>query len=234
MYRMLKRISILISFLWLVVLSSCNDKKDSVVKEIKPTITSQSSTEEVTTNSDENVILFYGNSLTAGYQLEEKESFPSLIQNKIDSAGLEYTVINGGLSGETTAGGLNRIDWILKQDIDIFVLELGPNDMLRGLNLEATEENLRGILNKVRSKFPDIKLVIAGMLAPPNMGEDYANSFKAIYPKLANEFDAGLIPFLLDGVAGDVDLNLQDRMHPNALGYRIVADNVWEVLEGYL
>lgn len=138
------------------------------------------------------------------------------------------------MSGETTAGGLNRIDWILRQDIDIFVLELGPNDMLRGLNLKATEENLRNILVKVKSKFPDIKFVIAGMMAPPNMGEDYANAFKSIYPKLAEEFDAGLIPFLLDGVAGDVDLNLQDRMHPNALGQRIVANNVWAVLEEYL
>lgn len=233
---MLKRISLLLSFPLIFLLSNCNDKKDTVVKEIKPTTTTQPSTEEKTveTKDEDKVVLFFGDSLTAGYQLEEKESYPSLIQNKIDSAGLKYTVINGGLSGETTAGGLNRIDWILKQNIDVFVLELGPNDMLRGLNLEATEENLRGILTKVKSKFPDIKFIIAGMLAPPNMGEDYANAFKSIYPKLAGEFDAGLIPFLLDGVAGDVDLNLQDRMHPNALGYRIVADNVWAVLEGYL
>lgn len=218
----------------MILLSSCNDKKKDVVTENIPTTITQTSTEEVVVESNEKVILFFGNSLTAGYQLQEEESFPSLIQNKIDSVGLDYAVINGGLSGETTAGGLNRIDWILRQDIDIFVLELGPNDMLRGLNLKATEENLRNILVKVKSKFPDIKFVIAGMMAPPNMGEDYANAFKSIYPKLAEEFDAGLIPFLLDGVAGDVDLNLQDRMHPNALGQRIVANNVWAVLEKYL
>ena len=240
MHKILKRFAIVLSFLSCLVLSSCNDKKVPEVKDINKTtkdISSTNSQNEETANSSNNsekVILFFGNSLTAGYQLEEQESYPSLIQSKIDSLGLNYAVINGGLSGETTAGGLNRIDWILKQQIDVFVLELGPNDMLRGLNLEATESNLRGILTKVKSKFPDIKFVIAGMMAPPNMGEDYGNEFKNIYPKLAEEFDAGLIPFLLDGVAGDVELNLQDRMHPNALGYRIVADNVWKVLEGYL
>lgn len=237
---MLKRFAIVFSFLSLLVLSSCNDNKVSEMKDTNKTTTDISSTKsqdeetDIIVESGEKVILFFGNSLTAGYQLEEQESFPSLIQAKIDSLGHKYTVVNGGLSGETTAGGLNRIDWILRQQIDIFVLELGPNDMLRGLNLEATEENLRGILNKVKSKFPDIKFIIAGMMAPPNMGEDYGDEFKGIYPKLAEEFDAGLIPFLLDGVAGDVELNLQDRMHPNALGYRIVADNVWKVLEGYL
>ena len=124
--------------------------------------------------------MFFGDSLTAGYRLAEEESFPSQIQAKIDSLDLGYTVINGGLSGETTAGGLNRIDWILKQEIDVFVLELGPNDMLRGLDLKATEDNLRGIITKVKDKFPDIKIVIAGMLAPPNMGEQYADEFASI------------------------------------------------------
>jgi len=230
-YKMLKRIRLGLSFLACIILCACNNKQD-IAKTVEKTITQDISDEVV--NSEDKVILFFGDSLTAGYRLAEEESYPSVIQAKIDSLDLGYTVINGGLSGETTAGGLNRIDWILKQDIDVFVLELGPNDMLRGLNLEATEENLRGIIKKVKDKFPDIKLVIAGMLAPPNMGEQYADQFKNIYPKIAKESGAGLIPFLLDGVAGEKELNLEDQMHPNALGYKIVADNVWKVLEEYL
>jgi len=227
----LKRIGLGLSLLVGIILSACNNKQD-IVKTVEKTITQDISDEVI--DSEDKVILFFGNSLTAGYRLAEEESFPSQIQAKIDSLDLAYTVINGGLSGETTAGGLNRIDWILKQDIDVFVLELGPNDMLRGLDLKATEENLKGIINKVKDKFPDIKLVIAGMLAPPNMGEQYAKQFASIYPRLAEDTGARLIPFLLDGVAGEKDLNLEDQMHPNALGYKIVADNVWKVLEGVL
>jgi len=230
-YKMLKRIGLGLSLLTCIILSACNNKQD-IAKTVEKTITQDISDEVI--KSEDKVILFFGNSLTAGYRLAEEESFPSQIQAKIDSLDLDYTVINGGLSGETTAGGLNRIDWILKQDIDVFVLELGPNDMLRGLDLKATEENLKGIIKKVKDKFPDIKLVIAGMLAPPNMGEQYADEFASIYPRIAEESGAGLIPFLLDGVAGEKELNLEDQMHPNALGYRIVADNVWEVLEEYL
>lgn len=180
------------------------------------------------------VILFFGNSLTAGYQLEEEESFPSLIQEKIYSSDLPYTVINAGLSGETSAGGLGRIDWVLKQDIDLFVLELGPNDALRGLDLNETIKNLRGICQRVKDKNPEIPIVIAGMIAPPNMGKTFTDKFAGIYTDLAKEFDAGLIPFLLEGVAGIPDLNLRDGIHPNAEGQKIVAENVWKILEGYL
>jgi acyl-CoA thioesterase-1 len=176
-------------------------------------------------------ILFFGNSLTAGYGLDESESFPSLIQMRIDSIGLPYQVINAGLSGETSAGGLGRIDWVLRQQIDVFVLELGPNDALRGLDLDATEQNLRGILDKVLAKHPDIPIVIAGMEAPPNMGEEYTTQFREIYRKLAEDYNAALIPFLLEGVGGEPELNLPDRMHPNAEGQKIVRDNVWKVLQ---
>ena len=184
--------------------------------------------------NDAPVILFFGNSLTAGYQLEEEESFPSLIQRKIDSSGLKYKVINAGLSGETSAGGLGRIDWVLKQDVDLFVLELGPNDALRGLDLDETKKNLRAILERVRAKDPKMPIVIAGMDAPPNMGSTYTNKFASIYPDLAKEFDAGLIPFLLEGVAGVPELNLRDGIHPNPRGQKIVANNVWAVLGQYL
>jgi acyl-CoA thioesterase-1 len=179
-------------------------------------------------------ILCFGNSLTAGYGLEEEESFPSLIQQRIDSLGLPYQVINAGLSGETSAGGLGRIDWVLRQQIDVFVLELGPNDVLRGLDLDATEKNLRGILDKVLSKYPDIPIVIAGMEAPPNMGEAYTTQFRGIYRKLADDYKARLIPFLLEDVGGKPELNLPDRMHPNAEGQKIVRENVWIILKDVL
>ena len=180
------------------------------------------------------VILFFGNSLTAGYQLEEEESFPFLIQRKIDSAGYGYKVINAGLSGETSAGGLGRINWVLKQDVDLFVLELGPNDALRGLDLDETKKNLRGILERVREKDPQMPIIIAGMVAPPNMGKEFAEKFASIYSELAEEFNAGLVPFLLDGVAGIPELNLKDGIHPNPDGQKIVAENVWSVLREYL
>lgn len=175
-------------------------------------------------------ILFFGNSLTAGYGLDPEMAFPNLVQQKIDEGKGNYTVINAGLSGETSAGGLSRIDWVMNQSIDIFVLELGANDGLRGLPLESTRKNLQGIIDKVKQKYPDVKIVIAGMMVPPNMGEAYSNEFVKIYPELAGKSKAKLIPFLLDGVAGNPDLNLPDGVHPNVEGHQIVADNVWKIL----
>ncbi|MBX2816949.1 MAG: arylesterase [Saprospiraceae bacterium] len=179
-------------------------------------------------------ILFFGNSLTAGYQLQEEESFPARIQQKIDSLDLPFDVVNAGLSGETSAGGLGRIDWVLNQQVDVFVLELGPNDALRGLDLDQTEKNLRKILKRVQEKHPEASLIIAGLLAPPNMGREYTAQFAGIYPTLAAEFDTGLVPFLLEGVAGIPELNLNDGIHPNPTGQKIVANNVWQVLQSYL
>jgi len=176
-------------------------------------------------------ILFLGNSLTAGYGIGAQDAFPQLIQQRIDSLGLRYRVINAGLSGETTAGGLRRIDWLLRQPIDIFVLELGGNDALRGIDLNVTRKNLKQIVQKVRAKNPGVKIVIAGMQAPPNLGGAYARQFRAIYPALAREADAALVPFLLADVAGIAELNLADRIHPNRTGHEIVATNVWNVLK---
>lgn len=189
-----------------------------------------------TSNASERkqVILFFGNSLTAGYGLQPGESFPSLIQDRLDSIGLGYDVVNAGLSGETTAGGLGRIDWILEQPVDLFVLELGGNDMLRGLDVGETEKNLRAILERVREKYPDIPIIIAGMKAPPNMGPEYTKQFESIYPRLADQYNAGLIPFFLEGVGGIDSLNLPDGIHPNAAGQKIVRENVWSVLAEYL
>lgn len=179
-------------------------------------------------------ILFFGNSLTAGYGLDPELAFPNLIQQKIDEKNTTYTVINAGLSGETSAGGLSRIDWVMSQPIDIFILELGANDGLRGLPLESTRNNLQGIIDKVKQKYPNVKIVIAGMMVPPNMGETYSNEFINIYPELASKNKAILIPFLLDGVAGNPDLNLPDGIHPNVEGQQIVAENIWSVLKPIL
>jgi acyl-CoA thioesterase-1 len=184
--------------------------------------------------SEDKNILFFGNSLTAGYGLDPDMAFPGLIQKKIDRAGLDYRVINAGLSGETSAGGLARIDWVLRQPVDVFVLELGANDGLRGLPLQQTKENLQRILEKVKARNAGVKIVVAGMMVPPNMGQEYGGRFVQIYPELASEYDAALIPFLLEGVGGDVALNLPDGIHPNAQGHRIVAETVWKVLQPLL
>lgn len=179
---------------------------------------------------EKKVILFFGNSLTAGYGLEESESFPALIQERIDSLGLPYKVVNAGVSGETSAGGFARIEWTLNQPVDIFVLELGANDALRGFDLAATVENLQNIISIVQDKDPQIKIILAGMKAPPNMGSEYAKTFEVIYRQLSENNNIPLIPFLLEGVAGNPALNLEDGMHPNPQGQKIVANNVWEVL----
>lgn len=179
-------------------------------------------------------LLFFGNSLTAGYGLNPELAFPHLIQLKINDKGADYRVTNAGLSGETSAGGLTRIDWVLNQHVDIFVLELGANDGLRGLPLESTKANLQGIIDKVKIKYPDVNIILAGMMVPPNMGEDYSAQFVKIFPDLAKKNNAQLIPFLLDGVAGNPDLNLPDGIHPNVEGHRIVTENVWKVLEPIL
>lgn len=175
-------------------------------------------------------ILFIGNSLTAGYGLGIEQAFPNLIRQKIDSLGLDYHIVNAGLSGETTAGGLRRIDWLLTQKVNVLVLELGANDALRGIDLQSTKNNLQKIIDKVRAKYPNVKIVIAGMLAPPNLGTVYTAKFREIFPDLAEKNKAALIPFLLEGVAGVPELNQQDRMHPNVRGHKIVAENVWRVL----
>lgn len=180
-------------------------------------------------------ILFFGNSLTAGYGLDDPETaFPALIQQRIDSAKLDYKVINGGLSGETTAGGLNRIDWLLKQKVDVFVLELGANDGLRGIDPASSQKNLDAIVTKVKAKYPEVKLVMLGMEVPPNMGNAYAAKFRVIFRQIAEKHDMVFIPFLLEGVAGNVKLNLKDGIHPTAEGYKIVAETVWKKLSPVL
>lgn len=185
-------------------------------------------------SDNKTTILCFGNSLTAGYNIDPEFAYPALIEDKLNESGYAVEVINAGLSGETSAGGLDRINWILRQPIDIFILELGANDGLRGLPLEQTRKNLQAIINRVKDKYPDVEIVIAGMMVPPNMGEKYGSQFVKIFPDLARENNAQLIPFLLEGVGGDPSLNLPDGIHPNAEGHKIVAGNVLKIIKPIL
>lgn len=203
------------------ILASCgssSEKKESEIQEI---------TAQQAPANAQKTILFFGNSLTAGYGIEQDDAFTGLTQDRIDSLGLNYRVINGGLSGETTAGGLSRLDWFLEDEPAIFVLELGGNDGLRGILPSESKKNLLGIIDKVRAKYPNTEIILAGMQIPPNMGQDYTDEFKNIYPEVAAEKNVKLIPFLLEGVAGDPSLNLPDGIHPTEAGHKIVFETVW-------
>lgn len=199
--------------------------------EVKPESSVAASEKSV---GKEKTILFFGTSLTAGYGLTVDEAFPALIQQKIKEAKLPYKVINAGLSGETSAAGNSRIDWLLKQPVDLLVLELGANDGLRGLPLKETKNNLQQIIDKVRKKNPKVKIVLAGMQIPPSMGTDYAKEFKSLFPELARKNDLVLVPFLLQGVGGVPKLNQGDGIHPTAEGQKILAANVWAALKPIL
>ena len=188
----------------------------------------------VTPASTKKTVLFFGNSLAAGYGVEPSQAFPALIGEKIDSAGLNYTVVNAGLSGETTAGGKSRIGWVLRQPVAVFVLELGGNDGLRGLPLSATRQNLQAIMDTVRRKSPQAVIVLAGMQIPPNLGTDYTREFRELFKELADKNKAILIPFLLESVGGVPKLNQSDGIHPNPAGHKIVAETVWGVIRPVL
>jgi len=173
-------------------------------------------------------MIFFGDSLTAGYGLDEPSlAFPGLIQAKLDSANLGYQVVNAGVSGETSSGGVERIDWILTKPVDVFILELGANDGLRGIPIESTTKNLQTIIDKVKSKNAEAKIILAGMQVPPNMGQRYSSGFKSMFAELATKNNIELIPFLLEGVGGETKLNQADGIHPTVEGHKIVAENVW-------
>jgi acyl-CoA thioesterase-1 len=179
-------------------------------------------------------ILFLGDSITAGYGLEPAQSYPALIQDKIDAKKWPFRTVNAGQIGDTSAGGLNRMDWLLRSRVDVLILELGGNDGLRGLPPETTRQNLQAIIERTRKKYPQAKIILAGMKVPPNMGADYASKFAVIYPDLAKKNQALLIPFILENVGGVRELNLPDGIHPTAKGHELVAANVWKVLEPVL
>lgn len=212
----------------LFFLVSCGESGKKENERPAETITSETEEKKETQTQK---ILFFGNSLTAGMGLDPEESFPAVIQERLDSLGLQYEVINAGLSGETTAAGRNRINWVLNQDIDIFVLELGANDGLRGVPPSETKRNLQAIIDTVKERDPDTKIILTGMQMPPNLGPEYTAEFRSIFPELAEENDIELVPFLLEGVAGDEELNQGDGIHPTAEGQKILAENVWQVLQ---
>jgi len=179
-------------------------------------------------------LVFLGDSLTAGFGVQPTEAFPALVAEKIRVAGLPFEVQNAGLSGDTSAGGLRRIDWLLQRPIDVLVIELGANDGLRGLDLKSMKANLQAIIDKAKAKNSSVKIVLAGMQVPPNLGPEYAAGFQRVYAELARDNNAALVPFLLEGVGGQRELNQADLIHPNAAGHRIIADLVWRTLEPIL
>ncbi len=179
-------------------------------------------------------MLFLGTSLTAGQGVALEDAYPALVQRKIDSAGFDARVVNAGVNRETAAGGLRRLEWLLRQRVDVLVLELGANDGLRGQDVDSMRANLQEIITRTRSAYPNAKIVIAGMEAPPNMGDAYTSRFRRAFGELAETNDASLIPFLLVDVAGDRELNQADGIHPTERGHRIMAETVWRVLEGVL
>lgn len=179
-------------------------------------------------------VVFFGDSLTAGFGLDPAQAYPALIQAKVRAAGLDYEVVNAGISGDTTSGGVARLDWVLRRPVDVFVLALGANDGLRGIPLPETRKNLAAILARVHAKYPQAKLVVAGMQLPPNLGAPYADEFRAIFPEVARAAGATLLPFLLEGVAARPELNQPDMIHPTPAGQELVAANVWAVLKPLL
>ncbi len=222
----------LLSLSIIILLFSCNTETKQNTSETKSDTTK---IQEIITNEERKNIVFFGNSLTAGYGVDPTEAFVGRIQNRIDSLGWDYLAINAGVSGETTASGLSRVEWVVKrQPVEIFVLELGGNDGLRGIDPEETEKNLKAIIDKVRSIHPDVEILLAGMMVPPNMGADYADEFKAIFPRVAKEKNVELIPFLLDDVGGVAELNLPDGIHPTPEGHKIVTNTVWKFLRPLL
>ena len=179
----------------------------------------------------EKTVLFLGDSITAGYGVDPSEAYPAIIQGKIEANGWPFKVINAGQSGDTSAGGLSRLDWLLKNRIDILVLELGANDGLRGVPIETTRKNLQGIIDLVRKRYPQVKIIIAGMKLPPNWGGDYSRRFESMFVDLAKKNKTALVPFVLEGVGGVRKLNQSDVIHPTPEGHKLVAANVWKVLQ---
>lgn len=233
-FKKLKKSNSTISAMLLMALliASCGE---SPQKEESNDRRPASTAEDKKPEEGRKVILFFGNSLTAGYGVKKEQSFPSLIQARIDSLGLNYKVVNAGVSGETTATGLNRLDWVLDNyEVEIFVLELGANDGLRGLPPEQTKKNLEKIIDEVRALEPGVEVVLAGMMVPPSMGPEYSAAYNPIFKEIAQSKEVEFIPFLLEGVGGVDSLNQDDGIHPNPAGNRLVRENVWEVLSPML
>ena len=215
--------------LFTALICSCGNNNQTATA--KSQADSATSKKETSLAAGTKSILFFGTSLTAGMGVDPEQAFPALIQHKIDSIKAPYKVTNAGLSGETSADGKSRVDWLLRQPVDIFVLELGANDGLRGIPVKETVANLQAIIDKVKQKYPNVKFVLAGMQMPPSMGEKYTVPFRELFPELAKKNKMAFIPFLLKGVGGVPRLIQQDGLHPTPQGHKILADNVWTALK---
>lgn len=221
-----------ILLLCVLCIAACQEKTDSTSTATTPE-PALPDAPPAEANSDESTlrVVVLGNSLAAGFGLDPSQAFPALLQQKIDSMGWNASVMNAGVSGETTAGGLRRIDWLLRDRIDVLILELGGNDGLRGVQTEVTKNNLQAIIDQTRGKYPGARVILAGMQVPTNLGQAYTSRFREIFPELAQENSASLIPFLLENVGGIPELNLPDGIHPTAQGHIIVAETVWRYLK---
>ena len=195
---------------------------------------SPASTENI--SPERGVVLFLGTSLTEGYGLANarEHAFPARVQARIDRAGFPFRVVNAGVGGDTSAGGLGRLEWLLRMPVRVLVIELGANDGLRGQDVDALRGNLLAVIDQTRTRYPEVEILLAGMQAPPNLGERYTESFSAVFPEVAREADVTLIPFLLEGVGGIRELNQADGIHPTVEGHEIIAETVWAGLEPVL
>lgn len=224
------------------LLISCNNKESKNIdtpesnESTKTAVATGNESEEGQNNSgDEPVILVFGDSITAGYGLEDTDdAFPAIVEKKLDSLGYNYDVINSGVSGETSAGGKNRISWVMNNPVDIFILELGGNDGLRGLPLSETKDNLQAIINTIKKKSPTTHIVLAGMQLPPNLGQEYTQEFKELYYELAEKNQLTFIPFILENVGGIESLNQKDGIHPTKEGHKIIAQTVVKSLQSII
>ena len=218
----------------LLVCSACSqpDAARSNEPDEKPSAPAAPAASTNPANANAHRIVFLGDSLTAGYGLDKDESVPSLIQKRLQDAGYPYEVVNAGVSGDTSAGGLSRLDWSLAGDVKVLVVELGANDGLRGLPVNELKRNLTEIITRAQTK--GIKVILTGMEAPPNFGSAYTSEFRDVYRQLSREHDVAFVPFYLEGVAGIPSLNIADGIHPNAEGSRIVEKTIWSALEPLL
>ncbi len=222
--------SIFRAFLIVALLAACSPEQPSSPRQpaVQPPDTPQLLHPSAMT------VLCLGDSLTEGSGLDRSQAFPARLQEKIDALDWKFTVINGGLGGDTTAAALRRLDWLLQRRIDVLILALGGNDGLRGLPLAEIRKNLGAIISKTTARYPEVTVVVAGIQIPPNYGTRYVREFRDLFPEVAAKHGALLIPFLLEGVGGRPDLNFPDGIHPNGRGQEIVAENVWKIIEPLL
>lgn len=232
-FKLLIFISLLFAVALLAACGKSSEATAEATSETPAAAKEAAPTASVPVNDARPVILAFGDSLTEGYGLEKSQAYPTLLQKRLEEQGYPYRVVNAGISGDTTAGGLNRLDAALKKNkVEVMILELGANDMLRGKDLRDTRSNLATMIEKAQAQ--NIKVVLAGMEAPTNFGEDYQREFHNLFPDLAKAHKIALIPFFLTDVAGKAELNQGDGIHPNVKGTQIVLDNVWSVLEPLL